>query len=76
MTLAGKKIIMLDRSTVVISSYLTSFLPGSNRIAGTLDSVVMVMASCLAVSVPRRKYKALDRNTVVTASWMTSSVPS
>ena len=36
----------------------------------------MVMASCLTVSVPRRKNTSLHRNSVVTASCLTFFVPS
>ena len=54
---------------------MPDLVPSWNRIAGTLDSVVTVMARCLTVSVPRRNLITLDRFTVIVGC-LTLSVPS
>ena len=59
-----------------MGSCLTSFVSGSNRIAVILDSVVMVMANCLTLRVPRLKPTTLDRYIEVTVSCLTLFVPS
>ena len=51
----SRKILTLDRITVVITSCLTSFVPNWNRSAVIRYSLFMVMASCLTVSVPSRR---------------------
>ena len=48
---------------VVMASFLTLFAPSWNRTAVILDSVVMVMTSCLTVSAPSRKIITLARMT-------------
>ena len=52
-----------------MASCLTLFVPSWNRKAIILDSVAMVMASCLTVSGPSRKEILLDIITVVMASF-------
>ena len=50
----GAKNITLDRNTVLLASCLTLFIPSWIRLAVIREKIVMVMASCLTVSVPRR----------------------
>ena len=59
-----------------MASRLTIFVLSWNRIAVILDRVIMVMASCLTVSMLRRKVITLDRNAVVMASCLILIVPS
>ena len=59
-----------------MASCLTLFVPSWNRIAVILDSVFMIVSSCLALSVPRGKIITLDRITGVIASCLTLFAPS
>ena len=45
----------LDRNTVVMASCLTLLGPRLNRMVIILGSVLMVVASCITVSSPRKK---------------------
>ena len=64
-----RKIITLDRITVVMASCLTLFVPSWNRTTVILHRVVMGMASCLTVIVPRRKKCINKRSTEILWLW-------
>ena len=56
---AEEKITTLDRITVVMARCLTVFVPSWNRIAVIIDSVFMVMASRLIVSVSQKRLESV-----------------